>query len=146
MNASDVVHRYLAAFAEGDPDEIAGHVTETFVNEHLAELGDGCIGREEYRRRLPGFLSAFSGARYTPVDVVEATGDTSQHVVVRYRFEADHDGHPVDLHGVMWFEVRGGLIARRTDLWDSLTFLRQTGQDGQAGQDGQDGQDEQDGG
>jgi hypothetical protein len=27
----------------------------------------------------------------------------------------------------MLFQLRDGLIARRTDVWDSLTFLRQTG-------------------
>ena len=32
-----------------------------------------------------------------------------------------------DIPGVMLFEIRDGLIARRTDVWDSLTFLRQTG-------------------
>jgi len=29
---------------------------------------------------------------------------------------------------VMWFGVSGGLITRRIDTWDSLTFFRQTDQ------------------
>jgi ketosteroid isomerase-like protein len=37
------------------------------------------------------------------------------------------DGNPVDLRGVMVFDIVDGRIARRTDYWDSLTFLRQTG-------------------
>ena len=28
----------------------------------------------------------------------------------------------------MWFSVRDDLITKRIDTWDSLTFLKQTGQ------------------
>ncbi len=121
----DVVRQYLEAFTSGDPDAIARLVTDDFVNEHLSELGSGCTGRDEYRRRLPGFLSTFVRARYI-VDAIGELGDTE--VVARYRFQAECEGTPIDIPGVMWFEVRLGLISRRTDLWDSLTFLRQTGQ------------------
>jgi ketosteroid isomerase-like protein len=122
----DVARRYLDAFADADPDAISALVTDDFVNEHLAELGDGCVGRPEYRRRLPGFLGTFIGARYTVVTIGGL--DLDGQVVARYRFTAHYDGTPIDIPGVMWFEVRDGLVARRTDLWDSLTFLRQTGQ------------------
>jgi ketosteroid isomerase-like protein len=37
------------------------------------------------------------------------------------------DKHPVDLRGAMLLDVDDGLIVRRTDYWDSLTVLRQTG-------------------
>lgn len=122
---------YLCAFAAGDADAIAGCVTDDFINEHLSELGSGCVGREEYRRRLPGFLSTFAGARYSIVALAtraERAEDDISEVVVRYRFEATHDGTDIDIPGVMWFSVRDGSISKRTDLWDSLTFLRQTGQ------------------
>ena len=124
----EIVTAYLTSFATGDPDAVAAYVTDDFVNEHLSELGSGCIGRDEYRQRLPGFLSAFVGARYTIISLGEiaTTGD----VVARYRFEATYDGIAIDIPGVMWFEVRGGLISKRTDLWDSLTFLHQTGATG----------------
>jgi steroid delta-isomerase-like uncharacterized protein len=129
MSSVDVVRRYLAAFGSGDPDAVAACVTDDFVNEHLSELGSGCAGRDEYRRRLPGFLSTFAGARYTIVDIgaLDRT-DAVEAVVARYRFEATYEGTPIDIPGVMWFEVRDDRVARRTDLWDSLTFLRQTGQ------------------
>jgi steroid delta-isomerase-like uncharacterized protein len=121
----DIVRRYLDAFASADPDAIAALVTDDFVNEHLSELGSGCTGRDEYRRRLPSFLSTFVRARY----VVDAIGELGgAEVVARYRFEAEYEGTPIDIPGVMWFEVRDGFLSRRTDLWDSLTFLRQTGQ------------------
>jgi ketosteroid isomerase-like protein len=122
------------SFETGDPDAVAACVTSDFVNEHLSELGSGCIGRDEYRRRLPQFLSTFVGARYSIVslaEVVETVTDSdalSSGVVVRYRCQASYEGTPIDIPGVMWFDVRDGLVARRTDLWDSLTFLRQTGQ------------------
>ncbi|HUV18819.1 MAG TPA: nuclear transport factor 2 family protein [Ilumatobacteraceae bacterium] len=136
----EIVRAYLASFETGDPDAVEACVTTDFVNEHLSELGSSSQGRDEYRRRLPGFLSTFVGARYSIVtlaEIVESDSDRdasagtstgSGSVVVRYRFEATFDGTPVDIPGVMWFDVRDGLIARRTDLWDSLTFLRQTGQ------------------
>lgn len=127
-NARDIVCSYLGAFASGDPDAIAAYVTADFVNDHLSELGSGCEGRDEYRRRLPGFLSTFADARYTIVTLAEIATPGAGDVVVRYRFQATYDETPIDIPGVMWFDVREGLIARRTDLWDSLTFLRQTGQ------------------
>ncbi len=130
----EIVRSYLASFETGDPDAVAACVTDDFVNEHLAELGSGCHDRDEYRRRLPDFLSTFVGARYSVVtlaEVVETAADSdvgTGGVVARYRFEATYEGTPIDIPGMMWFDVRDGLIARRTDLWDSLTFLRQTGQ------------------
>jgi ketosteroid isomerase-like protein len=131
----ETVRAYLASFETGDPDAVAAWVTTDFVNEHLSELGTGCTGRDEYRRRLPQFLSTFVGARYSIVslaEVVESAADPDDGsgggVVVRYRFQASYDGTTIDIPGVMWFDVRDELVARRTDLWDSLTFLRQTGQ------------------
>lgn len=125
---ADTVRSYLASFECADADEIASHVAVDFVNEHLAELGSGCTGRDEYRRRLPGFLADFAGVRYAVDDtVVEHRRDGSV-VVVRYRLLATHDGTPVEIPGVMWCVVVDGEITRRTDLWDSLTFLRRTGQ------------------
>ncbi|HYN31488.1 MAG TPA: nuclear transport factor 2 family protein [Ilumatobacteraceae bacterium] len=129
--AVDVVRRYFDSLGFGDPDAVAALVTDDFVNEHLSELGSGCTGRAEYRRRLPGFLSTFAGARYSIVDIGVLDSDRPhgvEAVVARYRFEAIFEGTAIDIPGVMWFEVRDALIARRTDLWDSLTFLRQTGQ------------------
>mgnify|MGYP001827883386 FL=1 len=121
---ANTVTAYLASFAGADPDDIVAFVADEFVNEHLSELGSGGIGADDYRRRLPGFLATFAGARYTVLDVA---GDGTT-VVVRYKFEATFEGTDIDIPGIMWFTVVDGMITRRTDLWDSLTFLRQTGQ------------------
>lgn len=114
---------YVASFASGDPDRIAAHVDEGFVNEHTAALGSGCVGRAEYRRRLPQFLADFQGLRYE----VEDTVTEADRVVVAYRLTATHQGHPVDLRGIFRLRISDGLITHRVDYWDALTFLHQTG-------------------
>jgi ketosteroid isomerase-like protein len=115
---------YLASFAGRDPDTIAGHVSEGFVNAHASALGSGCTGRDEYVRRLPGFLERFPGLAYH-VERVIADGP---HVAVSYRLTATSEDHPIEVRGVMVFEVGDGLIAERTDYWDSLGYLRQIDQ------------------
>ena len=120
MTPDDVALGYLAAFEGGDP---ADHVTDDFVNEHTAALGSGCVGRDEYRARLPGFRRDFVGIRYEPEDVV-VDGDR---VVVRYRMTATFGGKPIDIRGAMWFRIDGDLVAHRVDYWDALTFQQQAG-------------------
>ena len=119
----ELVTSYLASFATADPETIAAHVTDDFVNEHAAALGSGCRGRAEYLARLPGFLAAFPGLNYE-VEQVLVDGERA---AVAYRMTATSDGHPVDLRGAMVFELAGDHISRRTDYWDSLTYLRQVG-------------------
>ena len=116
---------YLASFAGRDPEAIAAHVSADFVNEHASALGSGCTGREEYARRLPAFLEQFPGLAYE-VERVIADGEE---VAIAYRLTATSDGQPVEVRGVMIFEVGDGLIRRRTDYWDSLGYLRQIGAD-----------------
>ena len=114
---------YLASFAGRDPATIAAHVTEDFVNEHASALGTGCVGRAEYERRLPGFLESFPDLAYHVEQVVE----DGPAVAVAYRLTASGDDRPVEVRGVMVFEIVDGLIHRRTDYWDSLGYLRQIG-------------------
>jgi steroid delta-isomerase-like uncharacterized protein len=117
----ELVRSYLTSFASGDPDTIAAHVAADFVNEHASALGRGSVGADEYRSRLPGFLASFPGLRYD-VESVIADGER---VAVQYLLTATSDGHPIDVRGVMVIDVADGLITRRTDYWDSLTYLRQ---------------------
>jgi ketosteroid isomerase-like protein len=119
----ETVRSYLAAFAGGDPDVIAGFVASGFVNEHASALGRRSEGADEYRSRLPDFLASLPGLRYD-VESVIADGDR---VCVEYRLTATSDGHPIDVSGAMVLDVADGLITRRTDYWDALTYLRQTG-------------------
>lgn len=119
----EVCRAYLDAFAMGDPDMVTAYVTEDFVNEHTAALGSGCEGREEYARRLPGFLSSMPDLRYDVEDVI-ADGER---VVATYTLRTRINDHDIAVRGAMRFEVRGQLIAKRTDYWDSLVFQRQAG-------------------
>ena len=115
----------MASFATGDPDRIAGHVSEDFWNEHTSALGSSCRGREEYRRRLPGFLREFDGLRYDVEDVT-TEGDR---VVVAYTMRARWRGErELTIRGVFRLWIAGGLITHRADYWDGTEFLRQTGQ------------------
>lgn len=120
---AEVCREYLSRFALGDADAIAAMVTDDFVNEHTAALGSGCEGRDAYRGRLPGFLASMPGLRYEVEDVL-AEGDR---VAAAYTLHATVNDRPIAVRGVMRFVVRGGLIARRTDYWDSLVFQRQAG-------------------
>ena len=138
-HALTVALAYLEALGGSDPSAVADLVAEGFRNEHHAELGSGCEGRDEYRRRLPGFFATFPNRHYQIVEAAvgqlvtgghgsSPTGGTTE-VVVRYRFGADVDGTRIDIPGIMWITVEGDRVTRRLDGWDSLTFHRQTGTD-----------------
>ena len=123
VDARLTAERYLAALSRADVDAVVDLVTDDFVNEHTSEIGSGLRGRAAYRERLPGFLAQFAALHYEVVDAI-TEGDR---VAVRYRMTANFEGHPLDIPGVMLFRVADGKVAARTDVWDSLTFLRQTG-------------------
>jgi len=119
----ELCRSYLASFATRDPDAVAAHVSDGFVNEHTAALGSGCEGIEEYRHRLPGFINSMPGLRY---EVEDTIADGNQ-VVVFYVLHAHVNERDIAVRGAMRFVVRDGLIARRVDYWDSLVFQRQAG-------------------
>lgn len=123
MNTRTTVEQYLSALSSGDIDAVVKLVTDDFHNEHTSTLGSSSTGRDTYRQRLPGFLAQFAALQYEVIDII-AEDDRA---AARYRLTANFEGHPLDIPGVMLFEIRDGLVARRTDVWDSLTFLRQTG-------------------
>ncbi|MCA9121997.1 MAG: nuclear transport factor 2 family protein [Planctomycetales bacterium] len=124
MNSGEATVRgYLEAFATGDPERIASFVTPGFVNDHTAALGSGCVGKDEYLGRLPGFLASMPELRYE-VESVLAHRSTAW---VAYTLHAEVNGGPIAVRGAMHFELDGQRIARRTDYWDSLVFQQQAG-------------------
>ena len=124
LSVEAVVRRYLGAFDRRDPDEIAQLVADDFVNEHVAALGEGSRGRDEYRDRLPRFLASFVDLHYEIEDVV-AAGDRA---VVTYVLTARWQGTtPVRLRGAQRIVVRDDRVAVRTDYWDGDTFRQQIG-------------------
>lgn len=122
-SAADVCRAYLAAFGTGEPDAVTSLVTDDFVNEHTAALGGGCVGKAEYVRRVPGFLASMPGLRYDVEEVI-AEGDR---VAAAYTLHARVNDRDIAVRGVMRFRVVDGLIAHRTDYWDSLVFKQQAG-------------------
>jgi ketosteroid isomerase-like protein len=123
LNPAELCSSYLASFATGDPEQIAAHVTDGFVNEHTAALGGGCTGIDEYRQRLPKFLASMPGLRYEQEEIV-ADGDR---VMAAYTMRAVVNERDIAVRGVMRFRVEGDKIAKRTDYWDSLVFKQQAG-------------------
>jgi ketosteroid isomerase-like protein len=123
QSPTDICRGYLEAFSIGRPEAVSAFVTDDFINEHTAALGGGCVGIEEYRRRLPGFLASMPGLHYDIEDVV-AEGPR---VFAAYTLRTTVNERPIAVRGVMHFLVRDGHIAHRTDYWDSLVFQRQAG-------------------
>jgi len=120
---ADICRRYLESFATGDPDVVASFVSEDFINEHTSALGSGCQGKDEYRRRLPGFIASMPGLSYE-VESQIAEGDQ---VANAYTLRARVNEREIAVRGMMRITVRNGLITDRTDYWDSKSFLQQAG-------------------
>ena len=114
---------YLEAFSTGQAESVAAFVSDEFVNEHTAALGGGCVGIDEYRQRLPGFLESMPGLRYEIEEVI-ADGDR---VWAAYTLRTVVNERPIAVRGVMRFLVLNGRISHRIDYWDSLVFQRQAG-------------------
>lgn len=124
MNSpADVCRRYLESFATHDPELVAAHVADGFINEHTSALGSGCVGKDEYLRRLPGFMASMPELRY---EIERQIADGDQ-VANAYVLHARVNDRPIAIRGMMRITVRDGLILDRTDYWDSKLFLQQAG-------------------
>ena len=99
-------------------------MSEDFSNVHTSALASPSRGKAAYQERLADFLATFAGLAY---EVSEITVEGEQ-AAAAYVMRARVDGSEIEIQGVMRLTVRGGLIERRVDYFDSLTFLRQTGQ------------------
>ena len=120
---ADICRGYLEAFATGDADLVASFVTDDFVNEHTSALGSGCTGKDEYRKRLPGFIASMPQLRY---EIERQIADGNE-VANAYTLHARVNDRDIAIRGMMRITVRDGLISDRTDYWDSKLFLRQAG-------------------
>jgi ketosteroid isomerase-like protein len=112
---ADICRRYL--------DVVASFVSEDFINEHTSALGSGCQGKDEYRRRLPGFIASMPGLSYE----VESQITEGDQVANAYTLRARVNERDIEVRGMMRITVRDGLITDRTDYWDSKSFLQQAG-------------------
>jgi len=125
MSNRDIALKFLESFSTGDPNAIASHVSEDFQNNQISILGDDCTGRDRYRERLAGFLAGFRDLHYAADKIIEEGDDIA--IAYTMRFEAN--ARPIKIRGVMLITMEHGLITVRTDYWDGLTYLRQTGID-----------------
>ena len=121
-----VVEGYIAALNGGDPDVIAAHVAEDFVNEHTSSLGHSLTGRDDYRRRLASFLDEFRELHYEAEDLIVEGSRAAVPYLMTFRWSGGPgEAVPVRIRGMFRFEVADGLVARRVDYWDSAEFERQ---------------------
>ncbi len=123
MTGRELVSSYLASFTSADPEVIVSHVCEEFENNQVGLLGTNCTGRETYRRRLKGFLENSKNLRYTIEEIIEA----DDRVAVAYKMNAEDNRRPIEIQGAMFFTIQDGLISRRNDYWDGLSYLKQAG-------------------
>lgn len=119
----DIALSYLAAFSSGNPEEVAAHVTKDFQNNQMGVFGSCFSGRDLYRERLKGYLSSFRNLHYTAEDVIV----DGNKVVIAYHMTAENNQQPLNIKGVMIITTTDGLVSIRSDYWDGLTYLKQTG-------------------
>ncbi len=122
MTPEETARAYLGAFKTGDPTKIADYVSDNFVNEHTAALGSGCVSKETYLQRLPGFLADMVDLDYEIEDLMV----DGERIAAFYRMTARWQGKQlIAVRGVQRLVVNDGLIQHRTDYWDSAAFLIQ---------------------
>ena len=123
MRNREIALSYLNAFSTGDPEEVARHVTEDFENIQVGRLGTSCVGADNYRERLSGFLSAFKKLNYEIGEVI-AEGDK---VAATYTMTFIDENRPIEIEGVMIMTIKDGRIVVRKDYWDGLSYQEQSG-------------------
>lgn len=125
-NAADVARSYLASFSTANPDEIAAHVSDDFVNEHTAALGSGCVGKDAYRSRLPSFLEDMTDLQYDVEQLITQGNEVAAFYTMTARWKGTES---ISVRGVKRLRITDGLITHRIDYWDSAVFLTQVSQD-----------------
>jgi len=129
--AEAAVRAYISALNTGDVEAAVDCVSDDFVNQHTATLGESVVGRNAYRERLHAFLAEFHNLRYDIEDMIV----DGERVAVPYVMSAIWLGpdpgigeeRPFSIHGMFNFTVVSGRITRRVDYWDSAEFERQVG-------------------
>jgi steroid delta-isomerase-like uncharacterized protein len=134
-SATEVVIRYYAAYNRRALDDAAALVADDVEWINLP-LGVTHRGREEFRRFLQNYTSAFPDSR------VEVTGTFAcgDHVAVEFTARGTHagplegagatipaTGRSIDIRLCEIIEVRDGSIVRGRSYWDLATMMRQLG-------------------
>ena len=102
----------------------------------LATSGGDIIGLENFKNYYNNYLTGFSDAKFTIVDIF-GQGDK---MVKHWNFKGTHDGDffgvpatgkPVDISGTTLIKMKDGKIAAEQDYMDFLSFYTQLGLLGQ---------------
>ena len=102
----------------------------------VATSGGDVVGLENFRNYYNNYLTGFSDAEFTIVDIF-GQGDK---MVKHWNFKGTHDGDffgvpatgkPVDVSGTTLIKMRDGKIAAEQDYMDYLSFYTQLGLLGQ---------------
>ena len=123
MMSADISTSYLRSFSSGDPIVVANHVTDDFENNQMGVFGESIKGKTAYIQRLKPFLAKFKDLRYSTSNIIAE----AEKVALAYDMTCSVDEHPIRMQGVMMITISDGLIRERSDYWDGLSFLRQTG-------------------
>jgi catechol 2,3-dioxygenase-like lactoylglutathione lyase family enzyme/ketosteroid isomerase-like protein len=124
-NTRQAVIDYIEALNAADIERIVGCVTEDFWNEHTAASSQSLRGRDAYRERLKGFLADYRQMHYAIEDLIVEGDRAGLAYRMTYLWHGAEPPRPVTTRGMFRFEVRDGLIARRTDYRDSANSKRQ---------------------
>ncbi|MAJ86443.1 MAG: hypothetical protein CBD08_000180 [Cellvibrionales bacterium TMED148] len=123
MMSADISTSYLRSFSSGDPIVVANHVTDDFENNQMGVFGESIKGKTAYIQRLKPFLAKFKDLRYSTSNIIAE----AEKVALAYDMTCSVDEHPIRMQGVMMITISDGLIRERSDYWDGLSFLMQTG-------------------
>ena len=123
MMPVDISLSYLKSFSSGDPILVASHVTDDFENNQMGVIGERIKGKAAYIQRLKSFLIKFKELRYSASNIIAE----AEKVAIAYDMSCSVHGHPIQMQGVMMITIANELIRERSDYWDGLSFLKQTG-------------------
>lgn len=114
-------------------------INENYFDKDVAALatsGGDIIGLENFKNYYNNYLTGFSDAEFTIVDIF-GQGDK---MVKHWNFKGTHDGdffgvpatgNPVDISGTTLIKMKDGKIAAEQDYMDFLSFYTQLGLLGQ---------------
>jgi steroid delta-isomerase-like uncharacterized protein len=132
MTASELIHAYYAAFNAGQFDQMVDLLTEDVV--HDINQGGREIGRDAFRRFMAHMDSCYSERLADIVVLTEPSGTrAAAEFVVHGIYKATDTGLPeangqtYTLPAGAFFDVRGGQIARVTNFYSLVDWLRQVG-------------------
>lgn len=127
----ELVHEYLAAWDEADPEAVTDVLADDFVFTHEDMSGTETeLGVEGMQDLMAGYFEALADAGHEIHDLV-AEGDTA---IVRLTYSGVHEGemfgieptgNRIAVEEYLTFHIEDGAILELHSLADELSLLRQ---------------------